>query len=64
MELKNLRKSAGITQKVMAEKIGISLNHYQKIEKGTSPIKKTNFETVIKIAKNLNITLDIMEKIN
>lgn len=33
--LKNARKAAGMTQEQVAEKIGISLVYYQKIEQGT-----------------------------
>lgn len=32
--LKAARKAAGITQQAMADKLGLSLNHYQKIEYG------------------------------
>ena len=30
--LKNARKAAGLTQQAMADKLGLTLNHYQKIE--------------------------------
>ncbi len=30
--LKNARKAAGLTQQQMADKLGIGLRHYQKIE--------------------------------
>ena len=30
--LKNARKAAGLTQQAMADKVGLTLNHYQKIE--------------------------------
>lgn len=30
--LKNARKAAGLTQQAMAEKLGLTLRHYQKIE--------------------------------
>lgn len=30
--LKNARKAAGLTQQQMADKLGLTLNHYQKIE--------------------------------
>lgn len=33
--LKKARKEAGMTQEQVAEKIGISLVYYQKIEQGT-----------------------------
>lgn len=32
--LKNARKAAGLTQQAMADKLGLTLNHYQKIEYG------------------------------
>lgn len=33
--LRNARKAAGLTQQQMADKLDISLIHYQKIEQGT-----------------------------
>lgn len=30
--LKNARKAAGLTQQAMADKLGLTLGHYQKIE--------------------------------
>lgn len=33
--LKNARKAAGLTQQAMADKLGISLVYYQKIESGS-----------------------------
>ena len=32
--LKEARKKAGLTQQAMADKLGIGLRHYQKIESG------------------------------
>lgn len=32
--LKSARKSAGLTQQATADKLGLTLNHYQKIEYG------------------------------
>lgn len=32
--LKNARKAAGLTQQATADKLGLTLNHYQKIEYG------------------------------
>lgn len=32
--LQNARKAAGMTQQAMAEKLGIGLRHYKKIESG------------------------------
>lgn len=34
--LRNARKSAGLTQQAMADKLGIGLRHYKKIESGES----------------------------
>lgn len=39
--LKNKRKELKMTQQVLADKLGITLNHYQKIEYG---ILKGSFE--------------------
>ena len=32
--LRNARKAANLTQQAMADKLGLTLNHYQKIEYG------------------------------
>lgn len=32
--LKAARKAAGLTQQAMADRLGVTLNHYQKIEAG------------------------------
>ena len=32
--LKNARKAAGLTQQTMADRLGLTLNNYQKIEYG------------------------------
>lgn len=32
--LKNARKAVGLTQQTMADRLGLTLNHYQKIEYG------------------------------
>ncbi len=32
--LRSARKAAGLTQQAMADKLGLTLNHYQKIEYG------------------------------
>ena len=34
--LRRARKSAGLTQQAMADKLGIGLRHYKKIESGES----------------------------
>ena len=34
--LRRARKSAGLTQQAMADKLGIGLRHYKKIESGDS----------------------------
>ena len=35
-KLRRARKSAGLTQQAMADKLGIGLRHYKKIESGES----------------------------
>ncbi|MBQ8060545.1 MAG: helix-turn-helix transcriptional regulator [Bacteroidales bacterium] len=54
MNLKNERLAHGLTQKVIAEKIGISIPAYQKLERGRTNILNPNF---IKCADILGITL-------
>ena len=58
MNIKELRKSANLTQQQTADAIGVSLAHYQKLESGASPLGKAGFETVQKLAAAFNLTLD------
>ena len=52
--LKRARISSGLTQTEMAEKIGISVTAYQKIESGRTKILNTNFS---KCAEVLGVSL-------
>lgn len=53
--LKVIRLKKGIQQQKMAEKLGLSLWHYNKIENGG---KGLTSEIAIKVSKELNVTLD------
>ncbi len=48
------RKKAGLTQKFVAEKVGISVVSYQRIEYGQGP----SLQTAFLIAEALNTTVD------
>jgi transcriptional regulator with XRE-family HTH domain len=59
MHLKNLskiRKEKGWSQEKLAQEAGISYNTVIKIERGG--IKNPKIETVVKLAKALDVTLD------
>ena len=52
--LKKARNSSGLTQANMAEKLGISVTAYQKIENGRTRVLNSNFE---KCTRALGISL-------
>ena len=51
------RKRLGMTQKEVAEKVGISLPFYGHIERGS---RKASLETVINIANALGVSADTL----
>lgn len=53
--LKDLRMKEGITQDDLSEKIGITKNAYQKIERGANGAK---IDTLVRLAEIFNISLD------
>lgn len=53
--IKSRRKSLDFTQEQFAELIGISSSSYTRIE---NAFQKPSLDTLIKISKNLNISLD------
>ena len=54
-KLKSLRKSEGLTQAELSEKLNIGRVNYTRYENGSV---RPDYETVIKIADYYNITLD------
>lgn len=52
IELKNARKKAGLTQKELAKKVGISEHGYQNYE---TERRLPNVKIAIKIADELNV---------
>lgn len=57
--MKNLRKEAGLTQKEMADKIGLNYYTYRNKEKGEKPFK---IDEVWQIAQTLKLSTDIIIK--
>lgn len=55
--IKKRRESLGFTQEQFAEVIELASNSYTKIE---NSIQKPGLDTLAKIAKNLNISLDYL----
>lgn len=55
--LKDLKEDADITQKQVADLIGVSMNHYGKYERGETDIP---FEKAIILANYYNVSLDYL----
>ncbi|MCH5179908.1 MAG: helix-turn-helix domain-containing protein [Erysipelotrichales bacterium] len=55
--LKILRKSLGLTQQQLADKLFVNRNTYQNYEAGTT---EPDFATVKKIASFFNVTIDYL----
>ena len=55
--LKNARTSKGLTQKSVAEYLGVQLNAYQHYEYG---IRKPTFEGIIKLCRLLDVSADYL----
>lgn len=60
--LKYYRLLANLTQAQLADKTGISIRTIQKYESGERDIKKASAESVHKLAKALNVTIDDLIK--
>lgn len=58
--LRRLRKAAGVTQENLAEKIGISAVHLNRIEKGHS---SPSAEVLFALADSLNVTADNLRQL-
>lgn len=57
--IRRCRKRAGVTQKVLAEKVGCTPEHFSHIEKGD---RRGQLEMLVSICENLNVALeDILE---
>ncbi len=54
-KLKSIRQDRGLTQKQIANKLGISMRAYQHYEAGT---REPNIETLIQLSSILNVSLD------
>lgn len=50
-KFKQARKRLGLTQKQVGEKVGISPNHYAKIERGEEPPSPGTHEAILKVLK-------------
>ena len=55
--LRDLKEDADLTQKDVAEIIGVSVNHYGKYERGETDIP---FEKAVILAKYYNVSLDYL----
>ena len=53
--IKELRQKEGMTQDSLSEKLGITKNAYQKIERGANGAK---IDTLVELAEIFNISLD------
>jgi len=55
--LKSIRKSKNLTQKEVAENLGITLSAYSNYEQG---IREPSINIIIKICKYYNVTADYL----
>lgn len=60
INLKQERVSSKITQKEMAQKLGISYRTYQNYELTSENNREPDFETLCKISKILNVSTDYL----
>ncbi|MBO0165044.1 helix-turn-helix transcriptional regulator [Vibrio alginolyticus] len=60
--LKERRKAAGLTQKNIAEMIGVTLKTYQRIERGETDMKMSHYRILVEKLKttDLDISLDML----
>lgn len=57
-KLKSLRLRCGLTQKQLAEKVGIPYQTVQKYEKGEQAVERMTLSMAAKYAKALNIMIE------
>lgn len=55
-EIKRLRQEKGVSQRCMAELVGLTERQYRRIENGE--IKKLNLQVISKLSKILNISIE------
>ena len=57
--IRRCRKNAGMTQRVLAEKVGCTPEHFSHIEKGS---RKVQLEMLVVICEHLNVSIeDVLE---
>lgn len=61
-KLSELRSKAGLTQQALADAAGVNIRQVQKWESGELDIGKAAAETVVKVAKMLNTTVEDLLK--
>lgn len=57
MRLRAARVASHLTQQAMADKLGISLNGYQKYEQGE---RQPSLDTLVRIARILHVSTDVL----
>lgn len=57
MRLRAARVASHLTQQNMADKLGISLNGYQKYEQGE---RQPSLDTLVRIARILHVSTDVL----
>lgn len=63
-ELRELRKFIGFTQKELADKAGMSVRHFQRLENGEFNIEKITAENKEALEKSFGITLEEMHELD
>ena len=57
-KLQDKRKAAGLSQSKLAERVGVSFRMIQHYEQGSLDINKAAAETVYRLAKALNCSIE------
>ena len=57
---KQIRVLCGLSQEEMASKVGLSREHYLRIENNSEAFRKSKIDVAIKICNAANISLDHM----
>ncbi|WP_412497259.1 helix-turn-helix domain-containing protein [Vibrio fluvialis] len=62
MALKQRRESNGLTQEYIAERIGLSLKTYQRIERGETDMRMSHYRAMVEALQttDLDISLDMI----
>ena len=63
MNMKELRHSAGYSQRALAEKAGMNINQIAKIERGEIKLENMTLKNAVNLARALGVSVEsLLEK--